>query len=90
MIIAIIHIVIEKLSFPGGSVVKNPLAMQETWIQSRDREDLLEKEWQPTPVFLPGKSHAQRGLPGCRPLDCKTVRHNSEETLTTKIERKTI
>ena len=28
---------------PGGSVVKNPPAMQETWVQSLGQEDLLEK-----------------------------------------------
>ena len=33
-----------RLGFPGGSVVKNPPAMQETRIQSLDREDPLEKE----------------------------------------------
>ena len=30
--------------FPGGSVVKNPHAMQETQIQSLGQEDPLEKE----------------------------------------------
>ena len=25
------------------------------------------RKWQPTPVFLPGKFHAQRRLAGCRP-----------------------
>ena len=30
--------------FPGGSVVKNPPAMQETWVQSLGWEDPLEKE----------------------------------------------
>ena len=30
--------------FPGGSAVKNPPAMQETWVQSLGREDPLEKE----------------------------------------------
>ena len=30
--------------FPGGSVVKNPPAMQETWAQSLDGEGTLEKE----------------------------------------------
>ena len=25
------------------------------------------RKWQPTPVFLPGKSHGQRSLTGCRP-----------------------
>ena len=29
--------------FPGGSVVKNPPAMQDTWVQSLRWEDLLEK-----------------------------------------------
>ena len=31
-------------SFPGGSVVKNPSAGQETQVQSLGWEDLLEKE----------------------------------------------
>ena len=30
--------------FPGGSVVKNLPAMQETWVLSLGREGLLEKE----------------------------------------------
>ena len=30
--------------FPGGSVVKNPPAMQETGVRSLDREDSLENE----------------------------------------------
>ena len=30
--------------FPGGSVVKNLLAMQETWVQSLGWEDPLEEE----------------------------------------------
>ena len=30
--------------FPGGSVVKNSPAMQETWVQSMGQKDFLEKE----------------------------------------------
>ena len=30
--------------FPGGSVVKNPFAKQEMWVQSLSWEDPLEKE----------------------------------------------
>ena len=30
--------------FPGASVVKNPLPIQETRVQSLGKEDLLEKE----------------------------------------------
>ena len=29
------------------------------------------RKWQPTPVFLPGKSHGQRSLAGYSPLGCK-------------------
>ena len=32
------------MGFPGGSVVKNPPATQETWVQSQRWEDPLEKE----------------------------------------------
>ena len=34
--------------------------MQEMWVWHLDWEDPLEKEWRPTPVFLPGKSHGER------------------------------
>ena len=40
--------------------------MQETWFRSLGQEDLLEKDWQPTPVFLPGESHGQGSLAGYR------------------------
>ena len=33
------------------------------------------RAWQPTPVFLPGKSHGQRSLVGCSPWSCR-VRHD--------------
>ena len=33
-------------------------------------------KWQPTPVFLPGKSHGQRRLVGYSPLGSKRVRHD--------------
>ena len=33
-----------KKDFPDGSGVKNPPAMQETWVQSLGQEDPLEKE----------------------------------------------
>ena len=34
------------------------------------------RKWQPTPVFLPGKSHGQRSLAGYSPLGLKRVGHN--------------
>ena len=54
--------VLFPLGFPGGSVVKNLPAMQETLVPSQSQEGPLKKEWQPTPVFLPGKSNEQRSL----------------------------
>ena len=47
--------------------VKSLLAMQDTWVRSLSQEDLrkiLRRKWQPTPVFLPGKSHGMRSLLG--------------------------
>ena len=35
------------------------------------------RKWQPTPVFLPGKSHRQRSLMGYSPWGHKRVRHDS-------------
>ena len=40
------------------------LPVQEPQVRSLGQEDPLEKEMQPTPVFLPGKSHGQRTLAG--------------------------
>ena len=45
-------------------------SMRKTRVQSLGREDLRRK-WQPTPVFLPGKSHGQRNLVGYSPWGCK-------------------
>ena len=39
----------------------------ELHIRSLGQEDPWRKAWQPTPVFLPGKSHAQRSLEGYSP-----------------------
>ena len=34
------------------------------------KEFYLLRQWQPTPVLLPGKSHGQRSLVGCSPWGC--------------------
>ena len=65
----------------GGLVVKNLPAMQETgrrcrfdpWVRKilwrRKWHTHKKRKWQPTPLFLPGKSHEQRSLAGCSPWD---------------------
>ena len=54
-------------------MVKHLLTMWETHFQSLGWEDLLENKWQPTPVFLPGKSHGQRSLVGYGPWGHKEL-----------------
>ena len=53
--------------------VKNPPAMQEMWVQSLQIP--WRRAWQPTVVFLPGKSHGQRSLAWYGPWDHR-VRHD--------------
>ena len=49
--------------------------MQEMRIPSLGWEYPLEKKWQPTPVFLPEKSHGQRSLVKNSSWGCKWVRY---------------
>ena len=46
--------------------------------QSRTRlkrlsNTMWRRQWQPTPVLLPGKSHGWRSLVGCSPWGCKEL-----------------
>ena len=34
---------------------------------------LRRRQWQPTPVLLPGKSHGRKSLVGCSPWGCKEL-----------------
>ena len=54
-----------------AQMAKKLPAVSETGVQSLGWEDPLEKKWQPTPVFLPGKSHGWRSLAGYSPWGCK-------------------
>ena len=62
---------------PGGLVVKeNPPANAgdarrrfDPWVSKIPWRN----QWQPTPVFLPGKSHGHRRLPGYSPWGCRRV-----------------
>ena len=53
-----------------AQTVKNPPAMQETWVWSLGGEDPLEKGVA-TPVFLRGEFHGQSSLVGYSPWGCK-------------------
>ena len=64
-----------KQGFPGGSMVKNlpPNVGRlrkhrfDPWV----RKIPWRKTWQPTAVFLPGKSHQQRSLASYNPWGLK-------------------
>ena len=57
-----------------AQMVKHLPTMQETQVQSLVREDPLEKEWQPTPILLPGKSHGHSPQ-GSKELDTTEQLH---------------
>ena len=63
-----------------AQLVKNPPAMQETACNAGDlglipvvRKIPWRRNWQPIPVFSPGKSHGQRSLPGYSPWGPKEL-----------------
>jgi len=75
------------LGFPGGSVVKNPPTNAEN-MDSIPRLSKMpwRRKWQPTPVFLPAKSHEQKSLVGYSPWGRKSIGHD----LVTKRAKHTI
>ena len=54
-----------------AQTVENLPVVQETWIWSLDGKMPWRREWQPTPVFSPGKLHGQGSLVGYGPWGCK-------------------
>jgi len=54
------------------------------WVRSWVRKIPWRREWQSTPVFLPGESHGQRSLEVYTPWGCK----ESDMTEVTEYEHK--
>ena len=52
---------------------KNPLTMQEIWVDPWIGMIPWRRKWLPTPVFLPGEFHRQRSLEGYSPWGNKRV-----------------
>ena len=69
--------ILAKLYFETPScmaqIVKNLPAMQVTQVGSLGQEDPLEREWKPTPVFLPGEFYGPRSLAGLSPWGHKEL-----------------
>ena len=66
----------QSVGFPGGAVKKPCLPKQEMWVASLGWEDTWRRKWQPTPVFLPVKSHGQRNMLGYSPWGHRRVRRD--------------
>ena len=62
-------------------MVRNLPAVQETWFNPWVGKIPWKREWQPTPVFLPGKSHGQRSLVSYSPWGCKELDTTERLTL---------
>ena len=54
-----------------AQIVKNLLAVQETWVQPLGWEDPMEKGMATHSVFLPGEFYGQRSLASYSPWGCK-------------------
>ena len=64
-----------QMGFPAGSVVKNPPAKQETGLNPWFRMIPWRREWQPTPIFLPGEFSQTEEPGGLQPMGSQRVGH---------------
>ena len=62
--------------FPGGSVVKNPPEMRETWVQSLGGEDPLEKEMETHSRILAWEIPRTEKSGGLQPVGSQRVVHD--------------
>ena len=79
------HLNIEVL-FSGETCGKEPARQRRRlnrWFPSLGGEDPRRREWQPTPVFLPGESQGHRSLAGCSPWGHKRVGHDGSDVAST-------
>ena len=63
----------KSLASPIGQQVKVFLQCRRCRFDPWVRKIPWRREWQPTPVLLPGESHGQRSLAGYSPQGCKEV-----------------
>ena len=82
----ICHLPLQRLGFPGGTMVKNlpanagdaRYAGSNPWV----RKTPWRRKWQPTPVFFPGKFHGQRSLVAYSPRVAKSQTQLSDSAHT--------
>ena len=68
---------IPNMGFPGGASDKESAYQcrrcRRLWFDFWVGKIFWSRKWQPTPVFLPGKSHGQRSLAGNSPWGRKEL-----------------
>ena len=65
------------LGFPGDSCGRESACQcRRGWFSPWVGKISWRRKWQPTPVFLPGKSHGQRSLVGYSPWGCTKSRYD--------------
>ena len=73
-----------KMGFPGGSISKESACdAGGPGSTALIRKVPWKRKWQPTPVFLPGKSHGQRSLEAYSPWCHKSQTPGSDYSTTT-------
>ena len=79
------YTILQNMGLPGGTVVRNPPANAGVSGEPSSIPGLgripWKRKWQPTPVYLPGKSHGQRSLVSYSPWNLKEL--NTAERLST-------
>ena len=72
--LSILQLNIYKVGFPGGASGKEPACQcrrYKRWTSNPQVGKIpWRRAWQPTPVFLPGKSNRQRSLAHCSSQGC--------------------
>ena len=56
---------------PHSSTLAWKIPWTEEPVRLQSMGSLWRRQWHPTPVLLPGKSHGQRSLVGCSPWGCE-------------------
>ena len=68
----------------GFTVLPRMLSGEESACNARDVGLIRKRKWQPTPVFLPGKSHRQRSLVGYSPCGVEELGMTEELSTNTQ------
>ena len=80
----------QKKASLAAQMVKNLSAMQETWFDPWVGKIPWRRNWQPTPVFLPGEFHRQRSLAGYSSWGGKELDTTNQLTLSLSLKISTV